>query len=158
MKIQKAAKNKQAMIAIYVIALPVFVILTLCFVVWAKPDIPMNLVSAIYDSKSLQAVTGSYSKAATPTGDPGIWVMASDYPARALQEKRSGRTDIDLLVSSSGIPLLCSVDSSSGHADLDDAACAAVMNRARFNPALARSGIPVMGGYKKSVYWQLPTA
>lgn len=158
MKVQKAVKNKQAMIAIYVIALPVFVILLLCFVAWAKPDITMNLVNSIYDSKSLQAVTGSYSKPVNPTGDPGTWVTARDYPARALHEKRSGKTDIDVLVLSSGIPLLCSVDSSSGHTDLDDAACAAVMNRARFNPALARSGIPVIGGYKKSVYWLLPSA
>jgi len=50
----------------------------------------------------------------------------------------------------------CSVTSSSGSPDLDDATCANVTRRARFNPATDGEGQPTSGSYSNRVRWVIP--
>ena len=87
-------------------------------------------------------------------GSPGNWVPESQYPRAALREKREGRVGFTLAVGANGRPTGCTVTSSSGHADLDAAACDNLMKRAKFDPA-TEDGQAVAGSYSNVVTWQI---
>ncbi|WP_373491064.1 energy transducer TonB [Parasphingorhabdus sp.] len=89
-------------------------------------------------------------------GNPGSWANANDYPSRALREEREGTTRFRLTVDADGRVSDCQVTGSSGHADLDDAACKNLTRRARFRPALDSQGNPTTGTYSNAVRWQIP--
>jgi TonB family protein len=93
-----------------------------------------------------------------PKANPGLWLSTPDYPAAALAELRSGRTSFRLEVDKTGRPLNCTVIVSSGHQDLDDAACDAVTRRAIFEPATDKKGRKVKGFYQNSVSWRIPSS
>ena len=95
-------------------------------------------------------------KAATPKGNPGNWATTNDYPSRALREEREGVTGFRVSVGPDGKVVDCSIISSSGHADLDDATCANIRRRARFNPATDGEGQPTTGSYSGRVRWVIP--
>jgi len=95
-------------------------------------------------------------KAAVPRNNPGTWATPNDYPSRALREERTGTTGFRVTVGTDGRVVDCSITSSSGHADLDEAACANVTRRARFKPATDSSGNPVQGTYANRVRWVIP--
>jgi periplasmic protein TonB len=95
-------------------------------------------------------------KGATPKGNPGNWQSADDYPPRALREEREGVTGISVTVSTDGRASGCSVTSSSGSPDLDEAACKLVQRRGRFNPAMDGEGQPTTGTWRSSVRWTIP--
>jgi TonB family protein len=61
--------------------------------------------------------------------------VAVDYPMRALREGRQGTVIFTVVVGPDGKPKSCSITTSSGHADLDHAACHKAMRTARFAPA-----------------------
>ena len=94
--------------------------------------------------------------AAPPRGNPGSWANANDYPSRALREEREGTTRFRLTVNADGRVSDCQVTGSSGHADLDEAACKNLTRRARFRPALDANGNPATGYYSNAVRWQIP--
>lgn len=89
-------------------------------------------------------------------GNEADWVSPDDYPNEALREERQGVTTTLLVINKSGRVAECRIAESSGHADLDAAACAALTDRARFEPARNARGTPVVGYYPKRVRWQLP--
>ncbi|GAB5486870.1 MAG: hypothetical protein Pars2KO_04400 [Parasphingorhabdus sp.] len=91
-----------------------------------------------------------------PRGNPGRWANANDYPSRALREEREGTTRFRLTVGTNGRVTNCQVTGSSGHADLDQAACKNLTRRARFRPALDAAGNPTPGTYSNAVRWQIP--
>ncbi len=95
-------------------------------------------------------------KGAVPKGNPGSWATTNDYPARALREEREGTTGFRVTVGPDGRVTDCSITSSSGHSDLDDAACANIRRRARFNPATDGEGQPTTGSYSNRVRWVIP--
>lgn len=95
-------------------------------------------------------------KPATPRNNPATWATPNDYPSRALREERTGTTGFRVTVGTDGKVVDCSITSSSGHSDLDDAACANVTRRARFKPATDSSGNPVQGTYSNRVRWVIP--
>jgi periplasmic protein TonB len=90
-----------------------------------------------------------------PRGNPGSWATANDYPSRALREERTGTTGFRVTVGPDGRVASCTVTSSSGHADLDDATCKNVSRRARFKPAL-QNGKEVQGTYSNRIRWVIP--
>ena len=96
------------------------------------------------------------SKGATPRGNPGSWATTDDYPSRALREEREGVTRFSVTVDARGRVSNCQVTGSSGHPDLDEAACRAITRRARFEPATDGNGDPTTGSYSNSVRWQIP--
>lgn len=61
--------------------------------------------------------------------------VAVDYPMRALREGRQGTVFFTVVVGPLGTPKSCTVTISSGHADLDHAACHKVMRTAKFASA-----------------------
>jgi protein TonB len=91
-----------------------------------------------------------------PKGNPGNWANTNDYPARALQQEREGTTGFRVTVGPDGRVQSCSVTSSSGHADLDEATCKNIQRRGRFDPALDASGNPTTGSWSSRVRWQIP--
>ncbi len=95
-------------------------------------------------------------KSATPKGNPGTWATTNDYPSRALREERAGVTGFRVTVSPEGRATGCTVTSSSGSPDLDEATCSNVMRRARFNPAMDGEGQPTAGSYSGRIRWVIP--
>lgn len=72
--------------------------------------------------------------AATEPAKKSIFSM-DDYPAEALRKGEQGQVVADLLINASGGVETCSIVSSSGFSDLDQATCALLQRRARFTPA-----------------------
>lgn len=95
-------------------------------------------------------------KQPTPKGNPANWATTNDYPTRALREEREGTTSFRVTVGPDGRVTGCSVTSSSGSPDLDDATCQNVTRRARFNPATDGEGQPTTGSYSNRVRWVIP--
>lgn len=95
-------------------------------------------------------------KPASPKGNPGNWATTNDYPARALREEREGTTSFRVSVGTDGRVTSCSVTSSSGSPDLDEATCSNVTRRARFTPATDGEGNPTTGSYSSRVRWVIP--
>jgi len=95
-------------------------------------------------------------KQATPKGNPANWATTNDYPTRALREEREGTTGFRVTVGPDGRVTSCSVTSSSGSPDLDEATCSNVTRRARFNPATDGEGNPTTGQYSSRVRWVIP--
>ena len=91
-----------------------------------------------------------------PRGNPGSWANANDYPSRALREEREGTTRFRLTVNADGRVSDCQITGSSGHADLDDAACKNLTRRARFRPSLDANGNATTGYYSNAVRWEIP--
>lgn len=72
----------------------------------------------------------------TKTADAAssVQTIAVDYPVRALREGRQGTVIIALTVGPDGRPKSCAIASSSGHADLDRAACTSAVRATGFPP------------------------
>jgi len=95
-------------------------------------------------------------KQPTPKGNPANWATTNDYPTRALRAAREGTTSFRVSVGPDGRVTGCTVTSSSGSPDLDDATCQNVTRRARFNPATDGEGQPTTGSYSNRVRWVIP--
>jgi protein TonB len=95
-------------------------------------------------------------KGAVPKGNPGNWATTNDYPTRALREERAGVTGFRVGVGTDGRVTSCSITSSSGSPDLDEATCSNVTRRARFNPATDGEGQPTTGSYTGRIRWVIP--
>lgn len=95
-------------------------------------------------------------RAAKPKGAPGLWITENDYPTRAIREARAGATRLQLAIGPDGHPSACTVVTSSGSGDLDDTACARMMQRARFEPATGDDGRRTAGSWTTTVRWELP--
>ena len=95
-------------------------------------------------------------RGAKPRGNPGLWVTANDYPAADLRQEHTGVTRFRLDIGADGKVTDCTVTGSSGHPGLDQAACAKLIGRARFDPAIDSTGARLAGSYSSSVRWQIP--
>lgn len=95
-------------------------------------------------------------KLARPIGKPGLWVTPNDYPANALRLGHEGVTRFQLSIGTDGKVQSCEVTVSSGHAALDDAACANLRKRGKFVAATGPDGAAVPGSYASAVRWKLP--
>ncbi len=95
-------------------------------------------------------------RGARPKGNPGLWVTPNDYPTTDLRLEHGGVTRFRLAIGTDGRVSDCTVTGSSGWPALDAAACAKLVNRARFDPALDSTGARAAGRYDGSVRWQVP--
>ncbi len=93
---------------------------------------------------------------AKPRNDPGRWVSTEDYRGNWIRRELTGRVGFRLEIAADGRVANCSITSSSGHAELDEATCALVSRRAKFQPARNGSGDAVGGSYSNAVEWRLP--
>ncbi len=90
--------------------------------------------------------------------DPASWVTTDDYPAAALVANKEGVSAIRWDVTAEGKAENCTVVSSSGMAELDQAACNAILSRARYTPALDKKGRAIRTTATRRVRWQIPIA
>ncbi len=96
------------------------------------------------------------AKRATPRGDPQSWVSNDDYPPKALREEKQGTTGFRVSVGPDGRVVSCTVTSSSGSPDLDNATCTLITRRARFNPAEDENGGKIGDTYTRTFRWVIP--
>jgi TonB family protein len=83
-------------------------------------------------------------------------VTPDDYPPEALRAGAAGLTGFRLDVDESGQVTQCTVTKASGTASLDQAACASLQARARFAPAIGKTGKAIASTYSSAVRWSLP--
>ena len=95
-------------------------------------------------------------KSASARGNPAEWITTNDYPSRALREGLEGVTGISWDINEQGRVENCRVTSSSGHPELDEAACRALTRRGRYKPALDQNGNPIRTSDSRRVRWQIP--
>lgn len=79
---------------------------------------------------------------AVAQGTPDQWFPSSDYPAELLPAKTSGTVTLIYEINEQGAATNCMIYRSSGVKEMDIAACAALVKRARFTPA-SYKGKPV---------------
>lgn len=98
----------------------------------------------------------SRAKAASPNKQ-GSWAarIQENYPPRALREEREGRVGVRVSIGPDGRVSSCSVTSSSGSPDLDQAACDGMTRYARYNPALDDAGNPTTGSASTAIVYRL---
>lgn len=95
-------------------------------------------------------------RVAKPRTNPGTWATTIDYPPRDLRAGNEGTTAFRVTVGTDGRVTECMIIRSSGFQGLDEATCAKVAKRARFEPATDASGNPVAGSYANSIRWEIP--
>ncbi|MBN8818557.1 MAG: energy transducer TonB [Sphingomonas sp.] len=83
-------------------------------------------------------------------------ITSDDYPEEALYNEVQGTVTIVWTITSLGFVEHCHVVESSGHAQLDEAACRAIIRRARYEPARDREGRAIASIERRRVVWQLP--
>ncbi len=84
------------------------------------------------------------------------WVTTDDYPTPALVKNLTGKTQLVLSVDEKGKIADCTVIISSGHASLDQTACALMKKRGSFTPAKDANGNDVAAPWLSAVHWQIP--
>ncbi len=93
---------------------------------------------------------------AKPRNDPGEWIRDRDYASSWVRREYQGMAGFRLDIAATGKVTGCRVTSSTGHSELDEATCALIMKRAKFEPARGSNGEPVAGSFSSSVRWLLP--
>jgi protein TonB len=101
-------------------------------------DVAMPDVDIAPDNFAAEAAGTSFLQLATLVAPPPL------YPRAAIQRRLAGTVTLRIHVDADGLPLEVSVENSSGHAILDEAAITTVQKRWRFVPA-TRGGQPVEG-------------
>lgn len=79
---------------------------------------------------------------AVALGTPEDWFPSDEYPAELLPAKTSGTVTLIYEINAQGAATNCMIYRSSGVKEMDVAACAALVKRARFTPA-SYKGKPV---------------
>ena len=91
------------------------------------------------------------SRHVTPKSDPRRWVTSSDYPAAMAMMGKRAIVQFRLNVDAAGSPTACHIQQSTRPKPFDDAVCAAILRRARFEPALDAGGTPIASYWLNSV-------
>jgi TonB family protein len=108
---------------------------------------------AVLCTFSFAAVPAQAPTPAKPLSDPKLWVRSDDYPRESLRLEQEGVTEITWTISPAGFPTDCVTKHSSGYQSLDQAACNAIMMRARYIPATDSEGKPVATSDYREVRW-----
>ena len=82
---------------------------------------------------------------------------ASVYPEKALREGRQGLSGMRILIGTSGLVLACQIIRSSGHQDLDEAACKTLVEArvSPYKPARDKMGSIIQSSQKTAVNWKI---
>jgi hypothetical protein len=96
------------------------------------------------------------AKAAVPKNNPGTWVTPDDYPSVLIRSDVEGLVRFRLLVNDQGLPAACHIVGSTRSEAFDDVVCSALMQRAKFDPAIGTNGRPAASFYTNSVRFMIP--
>lgn len=88
--------------------------------------------------------------------DPARWITESDYKTSWINREMMGTAGFRLSIGADGQVEGCQITRSTGHTALDEATCALVTRRAKFDPARDSAGEKTAGTYTSSVRWQIP--
>tara|TARA_B100000678_G_scaffold222425_1_gene189974 strand:- start:370 stop:1086 length:717 start_codon:yes stop_codon:yes gene_type:complete len=91
-----------------------------------------------------------------PVGNPGDWIMTSDYPASANANGEEGTVSVKLSISATGDVTACEVVAGTASDSLKQLTCTLLSERAKFNPARGPDGKAVSGFYNSAVLWKIP--
>jgi len=91
-----------------------------------------------------------------PLGSPAQWVTPDDYPPAALRVDAEGVVQVALAIDAAGTLTDCTVEQSSGNADLDATTCALLRKRAKFAPARDLSDKAVASTTRLRFRWAIP--
>ena len=81
--------------------------------------------------------------------------IPTGYPPRALREERQGTVALTVTLTPDGRSTDCVVTQSSGHPDLDRAACKELTEKARVDPALDNRGEPVSAQFSTKIAFKV---
>jgi TonB family protein len=81
-----------------------------------------------------------------------------DYPEAAFRGRAAGTSIVRLAIGTGGRVVGCAVESGSGSAALDGAACRILTARARYGPARNADGVPACDIDVVRVAWRLPAS
>jgi TonB family protein len=95
------------------------------------------------------------AKFPVPKKPDSHYINDNDYPQTALNRRAIGQVEARVTVSTDGLPSDCQLVRSSGHPDLDLATCRLILERARFRPALDRTGQPMVSPHYFSITWSI---
>lgn len=84
------------------------------------------------------------------------WVTDNDYKPVWINREWEGTAGFRLSIGADGKVEGCTITNSTGHAALDDATCALVKRRAKFEAAKDDQGRSVRGTFSSAVRWQIP--
>lgn len=104
----------------------------------------------------ISATASAAPSSPKPIGSPKSWITADDYPRDALRKVVGGSVNFTLQVSADGKVTDCIITESSGNQSLDDATCALMIARARFQPAQDENSQAIAGTYHSRVNWAIP--
>jgi TonB family protein len=100
--------------------------------------------------------TGRLAKGAVPKGNPGDWITPSDYPAVSVRKEEEGVVRFRLMVDATGNPTACHVTDSTESEAFEDVVCLALLQRAKFEPALDGHGKPAASYWSNTARFQVP--
>lgn len=101
------------------------------------------------------AAQAALKRPATPSSDPGKWLLSTDYPLAQLMFGKQALVNFRLNVGKDGVPTACEVQKSYSDKAFDDRSCAMLMKRARFTPALDAQGQPIESYYVNRIVWKI---
>lgn len=81
--------------------------------------------------------------------------VATGYPTRALRYGLTGTVGLTVTVMPDGKATDCVVTQSSGHAELDFAACKEIREKARFDPARDADGKPISAQFSTKITFRI---
>jgi len=102
-----------------------------------------------------ETAAAKIAKEASSLKPLGAYFSGSDYPFQAIRENESGTTGFILMIDETGKLEDCMVEETSGIATLDAMACAVLVQRAKFTPALDTAGRPIRSVYVSRIHWKL---
>ena len=120
----------------------------------AAPVVPIALPPAPAPAPA-PAPVPRVSQRAAAKGDPNRYFSSDNYPAAALRAEAEGRVAARLTIGTNGKVSSCSVTSSSGNSDLDNATCRGAQ-RISYSAARDDNGTPIESTVNIAVRWQLP--
>ncbi|WP_404337607.1 energy transducer TonB [Sphingomonas sp. MMS12-HWE2-04] len=88
--------------------------------------------------------------------DPERWLQVDDFPMEALRQSQSGMVQFRLDVDDQGKAGGCYVLGRTSPDLFADTTCKAVLQRARYRPAIDAEGHPVRSFAVRKVVWQIP--
>lgn len=95
------------------------------------------------------------SKPPVPLGNPGHWLTPADYPPELVRQGAQGTVIFRLTIDAKGLPTECRVFQETRPAGFGAAVCAAMMRRARFDPALDERGQPIVASWQSSARFMM---
>jgi hypothetical protein len=81
---------------------------------------------------------------------------SNDYPGVSLQQRQGGLVGLVILIDERGKPADCMVTQTSNSAALDTQACAMILHRAKYTPAIGEDGKPAKDSDNARIRWEIP--